>query len=902
MRIKLIGSKRFILQWIVLAVGTFYISEKIRFHYDLARFATVSRDLREVNIHDKKARSLYLKKHSQAKIYNALTWKVTYPTKINLPTIELKIPENTLRAWKNVKEKPHPDWKNAWAKTWEKNYQNIKVRIRGDYSYHWGVDTPSIKIKMEKGKSFLGYRKFNLINPRSATGVERVIGATLAKKIDLLSEDITFVRVFVNGQNWGPFQFVGALEEEWLRKHRELPGDIYSGEIEPVGRMFHPNQVFKLGTDVWADKKFWKKVSHNNNILKDDFLRLGQAQSVLQESFVNPSKDNRKKFEAIFDVESLVKLMALENWLGSRHTDRLHNWKILHDPATGKLKIIAWDLWGHGQGAEAKDIDLFWPLALPQLNILRYSDLYLKKNQYLYQLLKIEEKDRVTSNTLSFFKKNILPLYAQAKNVHQPLWFKLNENTGIGTALEIYRDEVYDDYQRVMQYALERSRVIKHALEEVKVEASIVSDHRQQDTLNLNIAGEAAIEWVSIDNQVVKNRVKGDDIQRVFYPRIELNEFENWHSSYRAIRVSQNHSYILKKGKGIQKLVFKNLVTGQFFDVQVEQNKNNGFNSKQSIQYNVISIKDPKPDVYIGPGRVTIKKDTVFLPGQKVIIVPGTTLSLGSKVNFIVQGDFIAKGTFDQPIVIKPIDQREAFGAVVVQSANKAVFDYFSINGGSGGQYNGALYTGMLSLYNVKDVKLKNFRAENNTVYDDMVNFKKVQSFKIDQSIFDSSFADGLDLDYATGVIEKSTFSNTGNDGVDMMGSEVKVRSCVFNANQDKAISIGEASVAILEENKFKNTALALAVKDLSIVQDSKSTFLNVETWAKAYQKSQYYYQGGILITDIKNSMLISSDQKSNIINQLDALKASRNVEVRVPMERQIDTFKLIQTRFLNQQ
>lgn len=875
---------------VLVFIGTFFVNSQLRLYFDIQRFSTAVRDGAPLTEYEKQQKNKYIKEQTKNHISNALTWKAS-TGKVNIPSIELKIPQNILDAWKKSKQKPIADWKNALSRTWTQQYEPIKVRVRGDYSYHWGVETPSLKIKMPKGQSFLGYRKFNLINPRSATGFERVIGAQLATSIGLLSEDVAFVRVFVNGENWGPFQFVGSLEEAWLRKQKQLPGDVYSGEVEPISKA-KGIVVKESNEDIWFKQQYWEKVSYNNAIQRDDFSWWQQASQSLQDGFLKTNSNSRENFEKYFDVESLLKLMALENYIGSRHTDQLHNWKLLHDPSSGKLRAIAWDMWGHGHGAKAEDKDLFWPLALPQLNVLKYSDLYLRKNQILYQLLKKDEVEKMTITTLNFLKKDVLPLYQYAKHIHRPIWIKLDPWTEVGTALEQKRSVIDHFYTRVENYYFVRNQVLKQILNDVNIEANLITTGSKHQ-LKLSIIGESAVELTSIDGQNIEQLIAGSLKASILYPAVSLEPYKIWHSSFKAQWQKKHYYYDLKFKVKPKKLEFVNLVTGNKFDVDV---KTSAIEKEYKLENNQYYNIDPKfkvqTKVVLGPGKYKFTEDKVFSPGQKVQIMPGTDIALAQGKSLIVQGDFIAKGSQDQPIHIYAMDKKKAFGSVAIQSANKVVMEYVHIENGSGTAYNGVNYTGMLSIYNAKRVDFYHVHLKNNHVYDDMANLKHVQSFIMDSCVYEKAYADGLDLDYAKGQIINSQFINTGNDGLDMMGSEVKIKNSFFKNNGDKGISVGEASLAEVKQCTFEDLALAMAVKDLSIAQVNDSTLNRVQSFASLYQKSSYYYMGGVLLDQNLKNKIYTVDELSIATTDLDHIRLPKNPEYAVPISKQIKLFK----------
>ena len=95
------------------------------------------------------------------------------------------------------------------------------------------------------------------------------------------------------------------------------------------------------------------------------------------------------------------------------------------------------------------------------------------------------------------------------------------------------------------------------------------------------------------------------------------------------------------------------------------------------------------------------------------------------------------------------------------------------------------------------------------------------------------------------GTVENCTFVNSGNDGIDMMTSQVRVRNCVFEGNGDKGASVGEASKASFFDSRFENCQIAIQVKDSSEAYLSRCVLNENQVAVSAYQKKPYYRAGG---------------------------------------------------------
>ena len=120
-----------------------------------------------------------------------------------------------------------------------------------------------------------------------------------------------------------------------------------------------------------------------------------------------------------------------------------------------------------------------------------------------------------------------------------------------------------------------------------------------------------------------------------------------------------------------------------------------------------------------------------------------------------------------------------------------------------------------------------------------------------------NTFSDAFDGDFVTGSVVNSNFYNIGygggGDAIDVSGSKISINGGEFLKIDDKAISIGEASNALIKNILIKNSGIAIASKDASIVNatnldlDSSNKFLFM-----SYMKKPVYGGAKIIIENFK--------------------------------------------------
>ncbi len=112
--------------------------------------------------------------------------------------------------------------------------EDVKIRYRGDNGYHWGFEKKSLRIKTKKKSLFRGFRRFNLIAPRTGEILNNYLSLRLGSLMGIACPKVELVRVSINNEDRGVYILTEQLEEMTLRRHGFMPGDLYAGEVNGV--------------------------------------------------------------------------------------------------------------------------------------------------------------------------------------------------------------------------------------------------------------------------------------------------------------------------------------------------------------------------------------------------------------------------------------------------------------------------------------------------------------------------------------------------------------------------------------------------------------------------------------------------------------------------------------------
>ena len=143
-----------------------------------------------------------------------------------------------------------------------------------------------------------------------------------------------------------------------------------------------------------------------------------------------------------------------------------------------------------------------------------------------------------------------------------------------------------------------------------------------------------------------------------------------------------------------------------------------------------------------------------------------------------------------------------------------------------------------------------------------------------------------IDLDFCDGEVRKnkfliskdnSTILDFNGDGLDLSGSKITISENKFSGFLDKALSIGEESIALINKNTFDDNKSAITIKDGSKAYVLSNDFINNQQDFSLYIKKRFYDPPTLYIenSDIDRSVF------NNLKNKINSIKLSSESEMR---------------------
>ncbi|MBI2412096.1 MAG: CotH kinase family protein [Deltaproteobacteria bacterium] len=749
----------------------------------------------------------------------------------------------------------------------------VKMKYRGDFSYHWAERKKSIRIKTKKERLYDGMREFNLIIPKTPHIITDHLAYSLAKKMGLMAPESNPVEVYINGRYMGVEILTEQIGEQFLRRNDRMPGDIYVGEL--VG-----TDVFPIvGTEVFLNPGFWSKAAinnHNEQEWNESLVRLSSA----------VYRGDMDALSGLLDMDEWARFAAFITLTRTVHFDAEHNWRLFFDPSMGRFIPIVWDPLGWNYKdyvplieAQTNRMDIITNLIFEALH--RDQRFLLKKHTAMEEFFKDGGAEHIAGllyDTAPLFSslKRDRNLHFESSYVLSPseVISNIDELKGLVKKSLIDVREAYIGTPPVASYSVdEKTGEIWVIVEGFAPVRALEADYSSiKGPLSARLSYTSDGKAVSRDLSGAISLIDKDTV------RIDAPLFARRAMSAPALRVPiiirdavispATYSFGIKGAKARDLLSLKAILPdGKTVEVR---------RAESSPAYpldgtfNVAPLEE-KPTETVFSSDITINGVREV---EDLVIRPGVTVRLAPSASLVIRGRLQAKGEPGRIVRFLPLDAAKGpWGAVILtgSGANGSLLSHCEFKGGSGARHALVEHSAMLSVHGVKGVEIENCAFSDNKLVDDMVHLV-YSEVTIKESVFTGAKADALDLDYVRGQVIDSQFIKSGNDGLDLMSSHVAVLGSSMEGSGDKGISVGEGTEVFVLNTRLTGNQIGVQAKDGSTAVIYNSVLSGNAKTIDAYKKNWQYGDGGHALV-----------YKSRLEAQgVDALTADKNSSIAV--------------------
>lgn len=243
-----------------------------------------------------------------------------------------------------------------------------------------------------------------------------------------------------------------------------------------------------------------------------------------------------------------------------------------------------------------------------------------------------------------------------------------------------------------------------------------------------------------------------------------------------------------------------------------------------------------------------IEEDIIVLPGDTLILQPGTKLIFPRGVGVYVYGQIKVLGTSARPVTMKG-EKKSNWAGLHVLNTNSIKEHSHKISHlnilNAARSSRDTCVTFANANVEIEALSIDNCAAE------DSLNLIYAEAKITDLSISRAE-SDGLDADFSKISLERGKFTDIGGDALDFSGSSIELDVIDISKVTDKAISIGELTNGSVSNIQISDVDFGIVVKDgSSLVAESVSASKVRKFTYATYIKKKYL--GGSILT-VKNA------------------------------------------------
>jgi len=770
----------------------------------------------------------------------------------------------------------------------------VKVRVRGALAPHWAHPKKSWRIKfgneklqhdgkvIEEAIYFQGKRQINLVIPSDKIyGLATFIN-DLLHNYKLVTMQDRFIILRINGIVQGIYYEVEQFDKPLFAAQNRPETSLFGQN----GRAMHFEQYTKYGTPAASDAKY-DLGSVERAVDRESDLGMRAIQT-LNEHALNPTPENFRRARNVLDWNKYLRFRCITTLCNTNHVRfGSDNLKLYYDPSKGLLEPIPWDVLLIKLPKEPGTID-FWNNHGPD---------ELQRATLLDPLLR-RQRNKMLWEWVGDGGDSLMAKYNAIHNEIRPyIWADVLTTPIQGYKMDLVKKELDYNVRRVYSvlkmssanfvYKLEASD--RAAIEIASLNFSGIQLRQVQLTDSLLFEGNYRLyadanndgKLDSNDPLVVETNAENWQINFAFgqniFPELKYRSdiIEGRYWEFFDTLVGRRRFFLVGKVALPRELrdplewkapkiqvAAVNAVTGleipsglagtaeapvdnsigitaidvsDHWDIDAEDFTLNEFLQRHP---GFVASQD-HPGAAEVVGKITISGLVVVPKSVPLILKPGADITMKPRAIVLCYGGLTSTGTPENRIRIHGDGSGNVWDTfAVVRPPQKVVVHYTDVEDAGQAQVNGMLFTGGFAVHN-GDAEFIGCRWMN-MKSEDGLNVKNGHVF-MKNCLITGTDSDAFDLDFCTGEITDSHFSNTGGDGVDFSGSYVTVRNCRFENIGDKGTSVGENSHPTLINNLYVGCNIGVSCKDLSSPKIAFCTFINNNLAIEAKRKKPFF-------------------------------------------------------------
>ena len=720
---------------------------------------------------------------------------------------------------------------------------DTELRLKGDWTDHLLDDRKwSYRFLIQDGHTLNGMRKVSVQHPKTRNYLWEWLYNKALTAQDIIGLRYDFVNFTIKTTSNTNIHTKGvgvmALEESFdkilIEHNRRRAGVIVAFDESYLwnerAKEYDLNlPVREVASTLQSARIAPIKVYNQNKVLSDPALA---KQFATAKSMLDGLRKGDYKISEVFDLDKLSSFVALTNLFGGAHGMIWHNIRVYYNPITNKLEPISYDS-NSGVALEG---------------IIQYP---FSEKDPIYTAAVLEKLERFSQNE---FVNTLIA-------THKTELLRLNKDLSyeLGNGIDL---TILEHNSNFIKKAINPSDVISaglHSIDEQQLEVALenLSDYPVAIT-GLSHTDGRTLGTTTKDSVVLGKRQKKTirfDLNRYFVNAFVSKKNKkgsfNYPKDVAKLRVNHQIEVIdLPRKAPIAPFALES-------DLQDFTSTYKDWETPNYDSFDFI-IKDSENSLRIARGAYTLDQ-TLVIPKSKVLTIEaGVSLDFKKGASLISKSAIKAIGTATSPIVFESKDH--SGGGIFVDNTNTistlthCVFESLSYPSSELWNLSGGVN------FHESEVKLDEVTFKNNRS-EDALNIIR-SSFVMTNSQFENTQSDAFDGDFVDGRISNSTFTNAGNDGIDISGSILYLEDITVVNPSDKAISAGENSQISGQNIVVNGGEIGVVSKDLSRVELKNLRITNTRLGLSAFQKKSEYGTATITINDL----LLTNVEEAHLI------------------------------------
>ena len=775
----------------------------------------------------------------------------------------------------SVLEKPRPihislknDWVSAEVKVeYEDRQENSKVRLRlkGDWADHLVFPRKlSLRMKTKGGGYLFGMKTLSVQHPSTRSFGMGPMVLEHMRRHDIIAPRQRFVDLYVNDIPVGIMSMEEHFAKEMLESQSRRDGPILAINEDPQWAQWDVNfnvSPIKMGEDT---NFFGYRDGTIKDFNKSKFVRgsIPTQNRLRGESLLRDFLDGEKPTSDVFDYEKTAKFWIITNIWNGCHGLIWHNRRFYFNPISGLLEPISFDnnaipdnyLMCIDADIQAAFHDPYFVQAVTreivvireELQSEEFSTFLEDRQSAIQNIFSLEHfstlKSTVTASTVVMPETLLENLNKLQSDIEQSLE---DRQTLTGAEKRHYYGRTENGFMRFEEGPINSSFLD----EQTQVTSKLTARLYSQGAKSILAVRNITFKDVNLQSIYIIGK-KGKKINVRFTPSLLPGQNRQKGAFETLVDISEDA--LAKNNTIMLEYVFAGETISQPIDVQ-HRRMPTGF-----VDNPLVKIRASFPDILIDEENRTLTFPASNYEFDHSISLPRSwevNLNAGSSINFRngsllkINGALHVNGSEEQPVVIN-VETNEtvadigSWGGILVSKANqRSQINHLRLHGtGTQNLKNRQGYfgmTGCLSFYE-SDVDIRNSNFIN-AQCEDALNIVK-SDFSILNMLIEGARADAFDSDFSTGLIASSEFIASGNDGIDVSGTTLKIENITMKEIGDKAVSVGEKSTLTATNVEIDGAVLGLVSKDLSQARAEDIKFFNIKgTALMGYIKKAEY-------------------------------------------------------------